>query len=163
MDNLNLSKYTFALGLSALAMLVVTGCASTKTAIDPADKDTTGAYDGNWIAKISGPKSAKALLPGNARLTCKWDPFDVALKVEDGMIELAGIEGKTPVSSEGDFIIDFIVGSPTLRGGVTSGTEKSGRMIRGNLAVDNPTGSYLTYITTFGRVGCQGDVVLAKR
>lgn len=160
---MNTLKCSLALGLSALAMLILTGCASTATTIDPADRDTTGAYDGSWTAAVSGPKSAKALLPGNARLTCKWDPFNVSLNVADGMIELAGIEGKTPVSTDGDFIIDFIVGSPTLRGGVTTGAEKSGRIIRGNLAGENPTGSYLTYISTFGRVGCQGDVTLAKR
>ena len=150
-------------GLSLFVVLLFTGCASTGSPIDPADRDTTGAYDGVWLGSVSGPRSNKALLPNNATLTCEWDPFDILMTVEDGTMEIAGLEDKTPVSTTGDFFVDFLIGSPTLRGGVSSGTERSGRIFSGSLAAEKSSGKFQTYITTFGKVGCQGSIAITKR
>ncbi len=55
------------------------GC--TAKHIDPADRDTSGTYDGVWVVSVDSPKAARVPMPGNIIMHCDWEPYEFNLTV----------------------------------------------------------------------------------
>lgn len=142
---------TVALSISTLA-----GCAASH--VDPADRDTTGAYDGVWIGEVAEPRSSTEILPGNWEMSCGWEPFEIYLVVDDGRIQLGRLENKSPVSKGGNFRIDLDSGEAGMIGGIMAGNGSFMEVFSGNLSGDDPRGKYRQYIESLGTNGCNAKI-----
>lgn len=134
----------------------VTGCATGN--IDPADRDTTGNYDGVWIGTVAGPRADKEILPGNWTMSCEWKPFEIYLVVDDGRVQLGKLETKTPVSTKGLFRIALDSGAAGMTGGIISGNSRFLEIFSGNLSGGDPRGKYSQYISSLGGNGCSAKI-----
>ena len=150
----NFGKLT-ALG-SILCVALLSGCAAK--AVDPADRDTTGAYDGVWLGSVGGPRADQVDLPGNWVMQCGWEPFEIYMVVDDGRIQLGRMEIKTPVSTRGDFRLDINSGDAEMIGGIMSGNGQFVDVFSGNLSGTNPQGKYFQFVTSIGADGCSGPI-----
>ena len=105
---------------ATLCFLLLGGCAAGH--IDPADRDTTGAYDGVWTGSVTKPRARRETLPGNWYMNCGWQPFEITLTVIDGRLRLDNLEGTAPVSTKGAFRLDLGGGDTRMVGGVMPGS-----------------------------------------
>ena len=144
---------TAALSLLALAL---GGCAAKH--VDPADRDTSGAYDGVWIGEVDGPRAKREKLPGNWYMSCDWEPYEIALVVDDGRVQLGRLEGTTPVSTDGDFRIDVGQGAAGMSRGTMPGNGQFMTVFSGNLGGERPRGRYTQFITSIGANGCNAPI-----
>ncbi len=145
-----------ALASVAWSVSLLAGC--TTGHVDPADRDTTGAYDGVWIGEVEGPRASTEILPGNWEMNCEWEPFEVYLVVDDGRIQLGRLENKSPVSKGGNFRIDLDSGAAQMIGGIMSGNGSFVQVFAGNLSGDDPRGKYRQYIESLGTNGCNAKI-----
>lgn len=143
----------------ALAASFLTACSTGH--IDPADRDTTGAYDGFWIGKVDKPRSSKVILPGNWEMSCSWEPFEIFLAVADGRAQLGRLENKSPVSKAGDFRIDIVSEDAGMVGGIMSGNGNFVQVFSGNLSGEDPRGVYKQYSESLGKNGCSAKIRFA--
>lgn len=143
-----------------LSLAVLAGCATGH--VDPADRDTTGAYDGVWIGSVAGPRASTVLLPGKWQMSCDWEAHEVYLTVDDGRVRLGKLEGKTPVSSKGDFRIDLSSGPAGMSSGIMSGTGEFVHIFSGNFSGSEPNGNYAQLITSIGTRGCSSVLQLRR-
>ena len=144
------------LATAMLSVSILAGCAAGH--VDPADRDTTGAYDGVWIGEVEGPRASKEILAGNWEMSCGWDPFEIYLLVDDGRVQLGRLENKTPVSKNGDFRIDLTSDDATMRAGVISGNSDFTQVFAGNLSGDDPRGKYRQFIASISTHGCSAKI-----
>jgi len=140
---------------------LISSCASIPE-VDAADRDTTGAYQGEWIGAVSKPRAKVASLPGNWRMNCSWEPFEVYLLVDDGRVQLGTLEKKTFISEEGSFRLQIESGPAGMVGGVMSGTPEHIEIFAGTLSGENPEGKYFQRITGFNADGCTGNIVFSR-
>lgn len=146
---------------TALSLSLLGGCATKH--VSPADRDTTGTYDGVWVGTVGKPRASRVTLPGNWIMTCDWEPFHINMTVADGKVRLNKAEVKTPVSTKGDFRIDVPRGAARMNGGVMPGNSGIVDIYSGNLADSSPHGKVTQYITTVGSNGCSADIEFRRR
>ena len=144
------------LATAVLSVSILAGCAASH--VDPADRDTTGAYDGVWIGKVDGPRALKEILPGNWQMNCGWEPFEIFLLVDDGRIQLGRLENKSPVSKNGDFRIDLSSGDAKMSNGIMPGNSDFMQVFSGNLSGDDPRGKYRQFIASISTHGCSAKI-----
>ena len=149
-------KTPIKMALASAALTVITGCATGP--VSQADRDTTGAYEGVWIGDVSKPRSSTEMLPGNWRMTCDWEPFQVYMVVDDGQMQLGKLEQRTPVSTKGKFQIVLSSGAAGMTGGVMQGNGKYLQKFTGSLAGSAPGGKYQQIISSIGGNGCSGKI-----
>lgn len=150
------SQTFLSLCIACSAALFITGCGST--AISPADRDTTGTYDGVWIGQVDKPRSSTEILPGNWVMNCDWEPFEIYMLVDDGRVQLGRLEQRDIVSTKGDFRIKLDSGGAEMVGGVMAGNGKFIETFAGNLSGDKPSGKYLQVVSSIGGQGCSAKI-----
>ena len=138
---------------AVLCALLLGGCATRH--VDPADRDTTGAYDGEWIGEVAKPRATRENLAGQWYMTCDWEPFEVYLVVDDGRISVGRLEGRTPVSTEGRFRIDV---AEDASGSTVPGNADFVQVFSGNLSGDELRGRYAQFIPSLGLNGCNAPI-----
>jgi len=143
---------------SALIFALLSGCVTGH--IDPNDRDTTGAYDGIWVGEVSEPKAARVALPNNWVMHCNWESYEVYFVVDDGRVQLGKLETKTPVSTDGNFRIDYDLGQANQIGGVMPGNGKDTAVYSGNFSGENPRGKLLQLAE--GTPSCSADILLRR-
>ena len=141
---------------AAASLYLLGGCAAGH--VDPADRDTSGAYDGIWVGEVDEPRAKREVLAGNWYMSCDWEPHEVYLVVDDGRVQFGRLEGKTAVSSDGDFRIDLTSGDAGMNGGVMPGNAKYVSVFSGNLSGENPRGRYRQFIQAQGTNGCNAPI-----
>ena len=151
---------TTAVALPLLA-LALGGCAAGH--VNPADRDTSGAYDGVWIAEVGGPRAKREPLPNNWYMTCDWEPYELTFVVDDGRIQLGRLEERTPVSKDGDFRIDVAEGGGRMSNGTMPGNGKFVNIFSGNLAGEAPRGRYAQQLAQLGANGCNAPIRLRRQ
>lgn len=149
------------LATAMLSVSILAGCAAGH--VDPADRDTTGAYDGVWVGEVEGPRASKEILAGNWEMNCGWDPFEIYLIVDDGRIQLGRLENKSPVSKNGDFRIDLSSGDAKMSNGIMSGNSDFMQVFAGNLSGDDPRGKYRQFIASIGTNGCNAKIRFTRK
>lgn len=140
----------------SLSVLLLTACAAGH--VKPEDRDTTGAYDGVWVAEVGGPRATTVILPGNWRMSCDWEPYEVYIVIDDGRVQLGKIEGKSAISKGGQFRYDLASGDAGMRGGIMSGNSKFMQIFSGNLSGDDPKGVYRQYVASLHGEGCTSTI-----
>jgi len=135
------------------ASITLAACASGPVKLK--DKDTTGRFDGVWVASVEGPRAKKEDLPGNWTVSCDWEPFKARFLVSDGLIKRSNNESSTPVSTEGDFQLNIRVEG--------TGINSYNRVYEGKLAEPSGTGRYMVVYTAYGATGCSASMNLEQK
>lgn len=144
--------------VTTLVLSLLGGCASTPRATPSDERDTTGAYDGRWIGSVGAPRARVEQLPGQRRMLCEWEPFEVSLTVENGEARVGREEATTPVSAAGDFRLDIGGGEAEQRLGVMSGNDNAMDVFTGNLSGDEPRGRFLQLTSAVDGNGCNAPI-----
>ncbi|MBX2883050.1 MAG: hypothetical protein KTR32_24065 [Granulosicoccus sp.] len=156
----SLKKFITTALLSSLAF--VGGC--TAKHIDPADRDTTGSYDGVWVVSVDAPKADRVPMPGNVVMHCSWEPYEFNLKVDEGRLLLEGYTRESVVSTEGNFRFDWDAGSVRMQSGVISGSANEiVGIYAGNLAGQEPGGKFTQYVASLGGNTCSADMSIRRK
>ncbi len=141
------------------------GCASTVvTKVDQSDRDTSGAFDGVWNAKIVDTTTNQPL-GGNWKVSCTDRTGEDLgnFLVSNGEATIVKDVPGTYVSSSGRFrfsmpIAEVAAASGTSDSSITNG--KSTYILYGSL--ETGKGTSLVGIAQFGNNGCRSKVAFKK-
>ena len=146
---------------SVLSLLLLGGCATRH--IDPADRDTTGTYDGGWILSVSAPKADRVRMPGRMVMHCEWEPYEFRVNIKDGQVQLSGLEQEAVVATSGKFRFDRSAGSVRMMNGVLSGNDnKIIGIYTGDLSGEEPKGEFVQHIASLGGYACRANTSLRR-
>lgn len=145
-----------AIASAAVFLTLLGGCASGP--VSQSDRDTSGNYDGVWVGSVGGPRASNEILPGNWRMSCDWEPFEIYVVVDDGQLRLGRLEKRTAVSTKGRFRYDLESGFAQMTGGVMPGNSKFKYIYSGTLAGGKPSGKYMQTIPTIANTGCSSKI-----
>lgn len=148
------------------SILLQAACVSNvSSATKESNKDSTGAYDGQWIAKVQRSAGQQAM-PGNWIANCSGEAWEFPIKVEDGIAYLWLDIAKTNtfVSSTGDFRFDIPLSHQAqAKPGSDKeiGLKRTSRIIYGNLkkAKGRDTFAY----EEFGNNGCTAVIKFVRK
>lgn len=138
------------------ASVLLSGCASK--AVSMADKDTSGAYDGVWIGEVDGPRAKRETLPGNWYMSCAWEPFEMYITVDNGLVQLGRMEGRTPISGDGRFRLEVGSGPAGMSQGTMPGNAEFTEVFSGTLDDDDARGKFFQYVASRGAAGCSAKI-----
>ncbi|MFK8079015.1 MAG: hypothetical protein AB8B97_01910 [Granulosicoccus sp.] len=144
-----------------LSLPLVSSCTSIPE-VGATERDTTGAYRGVWVGLVDKPRASTEILPGNWRMRCDWEPFEIYLSVDNGSVTLGDQENVAYISDKGQFRIEFLSGPATMVGGSMPGAPENIQVFSGQLAGDNPDGKYVQRIATFGSGGCSAGISFSR-
>lgn len=146
---------------SVSCLLLTGGCATGH--IDPADRDTTGTYDGGWILSVSAPKADRVRMPGRMVMHCDWEPYEFRVNIKDGQVQLAGLEREAVVAANGKFRFDRSAGSVRMMNGVISGSDnKIVGIYSGDFSGAEPKGEFVQNIASLGGHACRANMILRR-
>lgn len=145
--------------------LLLTSCVSNiSSQVKESDKDTTGAFDGTWIANVQ-KSPARQPMPGNWIANCDGSEWNFRLFIADGVAQsnITGPDESTFVSSSGDFRFDVpqeIEAKARVGSEGTLSLNKQTMVIYGNLK--NAKGRYTFAVAQFGNNGCTAIIEFEK-
>lgn len=141
-------------------ILLLNACSTA--AVNPEDRDRSGTFDGEWLGEVAKPRARIVTLPGNWRMNCEWEPFEIYIVIDDGLVQLGRLESKAAISSKGTFRYDLTSGEAGMQGGVMSGNSKFVEQFSGDLSGESPDGKYRQYIDSLGGEGCTAKIVYQR-
>ena len=155
------AKSKLSISSIVLSSMLLGGCATSS--VSSSNRDTTGAYDGVWIGTVAEPRSSTQMLPGNWRMSCEWEPYEIYFVVDDGQMQLGRLEERTLVSTKGKFKFKVNSGKAGMVGGSLPGNGRFLQVFSGSLAGENPRGKYTQVITSIGGNGCSSKIHFRKQ
>lgn len=139
------------------ACLTLAACSSTPTR---ADRDTTGQFDGSWVAQVLTAKSPQ--LVHNWQLQCTDLSREMPLTISDGEVSLV-LDNNTYtsyISAKGKFNILIDAGktsaSSSSDGGLSNPNVRVS--IAGNLGKEPTKGVFTVGLAEVGFAGCKSAV-----
>ena len=152
--------------LAATALLLQAACVSNVSSqVKASSKDTSGAYDGQWIAKVQR-SAGQQYMPGNWIANCSGKATEFPIAVEDGVASVwhrKALE-KTFVNAKGDFRFHIPL---TYKAQARTGSDRemglkgTNRIIYGNLK--NRKGRYTFGYEDFGNSGCTAVIKFERK
>lgn len=140
------------------------GCvANVSSQTRESDRDTSGQFDGNWLANVQ--KSAeKQVLPGNWVANCDGRPRQFKMRVAKGQIAFSSgdKEQRTFIDGEGQFRFDIPLNKRATSAGTSAKIDLNKRtlIIYGNLS--KAKGRMTFGVAEFGNNGCTAIIKFAK-
>lgn len=160
----NTTTHSVALVLIFGAVFLTSCVSNISSQVKESDKDTTGAFDGTWIANVQ-KSPARQPMPGNWIANCDGSEWNFRLFIADGVAQsnITGPDASTFVSSSGDFRFDIPQESEAKARGGSEGTlarTEQTMVIYGNLK--NAKGRYTFAVAQFGNNGCTAVIEFEK-
>lgn len=153
--------------LAALTLLTLqVACVSNiSSQTKESNKDTTGAYDGRWIAQVQR-SAGKQIMPNNWYANCDGKAREFNFRVNDGVAELWFDNNlkKTLVSTKGDFRFDIPLAhkaQAAVGSSATIGLTGTSRIFYGNLAKEKGRTTFA--YEAFGNNGCTAIVRFVRK
>lgn len=152
--------------LALSALLLQTACVSNVSSqVKQADKDSSGAYNGVWIAQVQR-SAGQQYMPNNWIANCDPSAHEFSMKVQDGVASVrhGGKVEETFVAGNGDFRFHIPL---KQKAQASSGSSKSmllsgmNRIIYGNF--QKTKGRYTVGYEQFGNSGCTAVMNLVKK
>lgn len=150
--------------LSSFIFLSV-GCVGLVKPVSEDDRDTSGSYDGRWLATHTF--TAETQIVQNWRMTCNEPSEKFGLVVSDGVLWIDGREPKveTYISSKGEFRLEMPTSSKIRESEGTSrgiGNGKITMILLGDFSGAEPKGVFTMGIAQLGNAGCTSKYSFAK-
>lgn len=166
---MNVDKFPLlTLPLLALTLtLPLQGCLSSLVVkpISEANKDTSGAFDGQWIGTIQSTP-ARQQGPGNWTMTCTdrtGDKFAINVSGGEANMPLANRQNNTYVNSKGQFRFEVPTESSASASGTSDSSLNNGAItliLTGSLT--DQSGNFVIGIAELANSGCTSKVAYEK-
>ncbi len=152
--------------VTALTVIgLVAGCAGTISPVSSRDKDTSGTYDGTWVARHVHTTDTQTYQ--DWRFSCSKPMDAIALTVAQGVIKPANTKTRleTFVSSTGRFRLEVPLRAKASESGGSDFSIDDGKMtiiLSGNLAESKRRGKMVLGVSQFGNSGCTSKFVFER-
>lgn len=144
-----------------ITLLLIQGCA-TKSVAD-SNRDRSGAYDGQWQAKILKGPSTQYIQ--NWVVNCNRPAFDMDMSVSQGQVVVSAVGSEdsitTNIDSSGKFAFVIPLADKAQASGNSATVLTNGNrrlFLKGNLSESKQKGSFTMGIQQFGWQGCTSKV-----
>jgi len=139
------------------AAVLATGCAGLVNPVSEGDRDTSGAYDGRWVATHGFTADTQTVQ--GWRMNCSAPAESFGLLVADGTLKVAGGEPEveTYVSAGGKFRLEMPTSSEIRESVGSDSSISDGKItmiLQGNLSETEPGGLFTMGIAQLGNSGC---------
>ncbi len=155
-------KGVFSYGILLVIFVLIQGCsAGPIRAISADKKDSTGIYDGRWLATVTYTPPTKYWHQGTLRCGDRTG-HDYPLIVEDGQIGFSFDENVVYIDSDGSFRIS-VPGGKVIKfnfSGSRAGDDRSTMIMTGSLK--SKKGSVFWAIPALGGNGCSSKLSFEK-
>lgn len=160
----NSATRSVALTLIFCAVSLTSCVSNISSQVKESNKDTTGAFDGTWIANVQ-KSPARQPMPGNWIANCDGSEWNFRVFVSDGVAKsnITGPNESTFVSTSGDFRFDIPQENEAKARGGSEGTlsrTEQTMVIYGNLK--DAKGRYTFAVAQFGNNGCTAVIEFEK-
>lgn len=141
--------------------ILLTGCGAVVTKqVSEADRDSSGAYDGNWQANVL-KSPTKQYGPGNWTFNCSGKPQQFSFSVNSGQaaVNYQKTSHKAYVDKDGKFRFEIPMNVSTSAAGTSDGSIDRGAMTMIIVGALKANSGRITYgIEQFANQGCTASI-----